>query len=81
MLIPAGINKFKSWLLNEVGLPKYYETFIKNDIDRLSIVELVTMKELNEIGITSIGHRMKILDEIAKLKNGKKGEIAKIILT
>ncbi len=60
-------KEFETWLCDTVRLPVYHSLFVGNGIDKLSIVKLVTIKELNEMGITIIGHRLKILHEIKAL--------------
>ena len=61
-------KKFKEWFEKILKLPQYYDVFLANGIDTLEIVQLVTMNELKQLNITLIGHTMKILKEIAKLK-------------
>jgi len=47
-------------LLTGLGFPQYFEDFEENDIDISMIAEL-TSEDLKEIGVTSLGHRKKIL--------------------
>eukprot|EP01083_Nonionella_stella_P270765 917031_1 len=61
--------ELKSWFDEKVQLPQYYQVFVENGIDKLSILKLVTINELNEMKITKIGHRIKILHEIEKLNS------------
>eukprot|EP01083_Nonionella_stella_P153175 491746_1 len=61
--------ELKSWFNDKVQLPQYYPVFVEHDIHTLSILKLVTINELNEMKITSIGHRIKILHEIEKLNS------------
>ena len=61
--------EFKYWLKTDVGLyQEYYQLFIKNGIDSLSTIKLLKEKELKEIGIDIIGHRVKLLHAISVLK-------------
>jgi hypothetical protein len=51
-----------SWL-GELGLAQYAQAFADNDIDAETLVEL-TNEDLKELGVTSLGHRKKILAAI-----------------
>eukprot|EP01083_Nonionella_stella_P027018 74299_1 len=53
--------ELKSWLEMEVGFPQYYDTFMENGIEDLSIASMLTMETIKSIGIDKIGHQMKIL--------------------
>ncbi|WP_282169710.1 adenylate/guanylate cyclase domain-containing protein [Ruegeria atlantica] len=55
-----------AWL-NEIGLPQYTELFDENGID-LDILEDVTGDHLREMGVTVLGHRLKISKAITALK-------------
>ncbi len=54
-------------MYDEVELGELYKIFIENGVNKLSIVKLLTINELKEMGITKIGHTVKLLYEIAKL--------------
>jgi len=56
----------KNWL-EELGLEQYGDAFITNDIDKVVLLDL-NGDDLKELGITSLGHRKKILAAIAALK-------------
>eukprot|EP01084_Bolivina_argentea_P150652 263065_1 len=45
----------KEWLTDHVELPQYYDLFIKQGIDHLDIVKLITMDILKEMNIKLIG--------------------------
>ncbi|MCG7522232.1 adenylate/guanylate cyclase domain-containing protein [Ruegeria sp. Ofav3-42] len=55
-----------AWL-SDIGLPQYAELFEENGID-LEILEDVTGDHLKEIGVTVLGHRLKLNRAIAALK-------------
>jgi class 3 adenylate cyclase len=55
-----------AWL-RELGLSQYDRAFSENDIDTEVLVEL-TSDDLAGLGVTSIGHRRKLLASIARLK-------------
>ena len=53
--------------LSDIGLAQYQGAFRANDIDVSILVEL-TPEDLTDLGITSVGHRRKLLAEITKLQ-------------
>src|ERR1051326_7318967 len=54
-----------AWLKG-LGLERYLPAFIDNDIDA-EILPRLTADDLIGLGVASIGHRRKLLDEIAAL--------------
>jgi class 3 adenylate cyclase len=54
--------------LRSLGLGKYEAAFRENDIDE-TILPSLTHENLKELGVTSLGHRVKLLDAIAALRN------------
>ena len=50
------------WLL-AIGLPQYGEVFRANDIDP-ALLERLSADDLRDIGVASLGHRIRILDAI-----------------
>jgi class 3 adenylate cyclase/predicted ATPase len=55
-----------TWL-RDLGLGQYEQTFRENDIDAEVLAEL-TPDDLSGLGITSVGHRRKLLAAIASLR-------------
>jgi hypothetical protein len=55
--------------LRGLGLGQYAPAFAANDIDGEVLLEL-TVDDLTGLGITSIGHRRKLLAAIAALRGG-----------
>src|SRR6516165_4676766 len=53
--------------LEKLGLGQYAQRFAENDID-FDILGDLTDQDLKEIGVTSLGHRRKLLRAIANLK-------------
>jgi hypothetical protein len=47
--------------LRSLGLGKYEATFRENDIDE-TVLPSLTHQTLKELGVASIGHRVKLLD-------------------
>ena len=61
-------EKLKSWLENTVKLPEYFDIFMDGGIEDLETVSMLTKNELNDIGISKVGHQVKILGAARKLK-------------
>jgi class 3 adenylate cyclase len=54
--------------LRSLGLGKYEALFRENDIDE-AVLPTLTAEDLKELGVVSFGHRRKLLDAIAALRN------------
>src|SRR6476661_160946 len=54
--------------LRSLGLGKYEAAFRENDIDE-TVLPGLTHETLKELGVASIGHRVKLLDAIAALRD------------
>ena len=54
-----------AWL-QDLGLERYVRTFRDNDIDA-EVLPKLTAEDLISLGVTSVGHRRKLLDAIASL--------------
>ena len=59
--------------LRSLGLGKYEAAFRENDIDE-TVLPGLTDETLKELGVASIGHRVKLLDAIAALRNEGSGK-------
>src|SRR5258708_6008424 len=57
-----------NWLRG-LGLERFATAFLANDIDA-EILPKLTADDLIGLGVTSIGHRRKLLDAIATLRDG-----------
>jgi class 3 adenylate cyclase len=53
--------------LRSLGLGKYEAAFRENEIDG-TVLPSLTHENLKELGVTSFGHRVKLLDAIAALR-------------
>src|SRR5580704_17553313 len=53
--------------LRSLGLEKYEPGFRENEIDE-TVLPSLTHETLKEIGVTAVGHRLKLLDAIALLR-------------
>jgi SAM domain (Sterile alpha motif) len=59
--------------LRSLGLGKYEAIFRENDIDE-TVLPSLTHENLKELGVASFGHRVKLLDAIAALRNDASGK-------
>jgi len=55
--------------LQDLGLERYVGAFSDNDIDA-AVLPSLTGDDLEQLGVTSVGHRRKLLDAIAALRVG-----------
>src|SRR5215468_3184541 len=53
--------------LRSLGLGKYEAAFRENEIDE-TVLPSLTHETLKELGVASVGHRLKLLDAIAALR-------------
>ncbi len=53
--------------LRGLGLGKYEAAFRENEIDE-TVLPSLTHETLKELGVTAVGHRLKLLDAIAALR-------------
>jgi class 3 adenylate cyclase/tetratricopeptide (TPR) repeat protein len=60
-------NDIDDWL-GALGLSRYAEIFHEHDITT-SILASITVEDLRDMGIVSVGHRRQLLDAIAYLRN------------
>src|SRR5262249_7375435 len=59
--------------LRSLGLGKYEAAFRENEIDE-TVLPSLTHETLKELGVTAVGHRLKLLDAIAALRKHASGE-------
>ena len=55
-------------------LPEYIEVFMETGMDQMSVIEDIRRDELNQMGINKLGHKMRILKEIMKLKQPQQNQ-------
>jgi class 3 adenylate cyclase/predicted ATPase len=67
------MQKIADWL-KELGMQEYAQRFAENDID-FAILDELTDQDLEKIGVTSLGHRRKLLRAIADLKRASAAPI------
>ena len=59
--------------LRSLGLGKYEAAFRENEIDE-TVLPRLTHETLKELGVTAVGHRLKLLDAIAALRSDAGGK-------
>jgi len=59
--------------LRSLGLGKYEAAFRENEIDE-TVLPSLTDEHLRELGVTALGHRVKLLDAIAALRSDASGK-------
>jgi class 3 adenylate cyclase len=63
--------------LRSLGLGKYEGAFRENDIDE-TVLPGLTHETLKELGVVSVGHRVKLLEAIAALRNEASGRASSV---
>ena len=63
-----GLAAMRRWMNTEVKLPQYLDLFIANGYDDLSVIQDLSIMDLEEMGIEKKGHRMRIVKAISNLK-------------
>jgi class 3 adenylate cyclase len=66
--------------LRSLGLGKYEAAFRENDIDE-TVLPSLTHENLKELGVASLGHRVKLLDAIAALRTDVGGKTSSVEAT
>jgi hypothetical protein len=59
--------------LRSLGLGKYEAAFRENEIDE-TVLPNLTAEDLKDLGVSLVGHRRKLLDAIATLRNDGSGQ-------
>jgi hypothetical protein len=59
--------------LRSVGLERYEAAFRENEIDE-TVLPSLTHETLKELGVTAVGHRLKLFDAIAALRANASGK-------
>ncbi|KAM9454386.1 caskin-1 [Clarias gariepinus] len=76
--IPDWIPKEKTTSLAEwlslIGLSQYYQTLVQNGYDNMDFVSDITLEDLQEIGITKLGHQKKLMLAVNRLGEPPKEE-------
>ena len=65
--LDKGNDELMQWLRDTVGLSQYFEVFRDHGFDDLESMKYMTVKTMDQIGITKIGHRLKLMDYIQRM--------------
>ena len=63
--------------LRSLGLGKYEAAFRENEIDE-TVLPILTEEHLKQLGVTALGHRVKLLDAIAALRIDAVGKVPSV---
>jgi hypothetical protein len=66
-MLGTAMESLGSWL-RSLGLEKYEAVFRQNEIDE-TVLPNLTEEHLKQLGVTALGHRMKLLNAIAALSS------------
>ncbi|XP_048466959.1 caskin-2-like [Rhincodon typus] len=58
--------------LSVIGLPQYHKKLVDNGYDSINFVSEITWEDLQEIGITQLGHQKKMMIAVKKLVDVQK---------
>ncbi|XP_040922573.1 caskin-2-like isoform X2 [Toxotes jaculatrix] len=61
--IPSDLGEW----LSVIGLPQYHKRLCDNGYDSITIVKDITWEDLQEIGITKLGHQKKLMIAVKRL--------------
>ncbi|XP_036860339.1 caskin-1 isoform X2 [Manis javanica] len=77
-LEPASEGKanLAMWL-SMIGLAQYYKVLVDNGYENIDFITDITWEDLQEIGITKLGHQKKLMLAVRKLAELQKAEYAK----
>ena len=68
------MQQIADWL-KQLGMPEHIQCFAENHID-FAILGDLTDQDLEKIGVTSLGHRRKLLSAISQLKGAPAAAVA-----
>uniref|UniRef100_A0ABM5EZ75 Caskin-1 isoform X3 n=1 Tax=Pogona vitticeps TaxID=103695 RepID=A0ABM5EZ75_9SAUR len=79
--IPEWLPEYKPanlalWL-SMIGLAQYYKVLVENGYENIDFITDITWEDLQEIGITKLGHQKKLMLAVKKLAEIQKAEYVK----
>src|SRR5262245_36549312 len=74
--VEGAMTDLGGWL-RSLGLGKYEAAFRENEIDE-TVLRSLTDEHLKQLGVTALGHRLKLLDSIAALRSDGSGKTPSI---
>ncbi|XP_068583191.1 caskin-1 isoform X2 [Cebidichthys violaceus] len=67
---PANLG---DWL-SHLGLSQYYQVLVQNGYENIDFISDISLEDLQEIGITKLGHQKKLMLGVKRLKELQRGE-------
>ncbi|XP_062243725.1 caskin-1-like isoform X1 [Platichthys flesus] len=67
---PANLAEW----LSHLGLSQYYQVLVQNGYENTDFISDISLEDLQEIGITKLGHQKKLMLGVSRLKELQKGE-------
>ncbi|NXU59959.1 CSKI1 protein, partial [Turnix velox] len=79
--IPEWLPEYKPanlalWL-SMIGLSQYYKVLVENGYENIDFITDITWEDLQEIGITKLGHQKKLMLAVKKLAELQRAELGK----
>ncbi|XP_044835360.1 caskin-1 isoform X3 [Mauremys mutica] len=79
--IPEWLPEYKPanlalWL-SMIGLAQYYKLLVENGYENIDFITDITWEDLQEIGVTKLGHQKKLMLAVKKLAEIQKAEYVK----
>ncbi|NXR36326.1 CSKI1 protein, partial [Zosterops hypoxanthus] len=79
--IPDWLPEYKPanlalWL-SMIGLSQYYKVLVENGYENIDFITDITWEDLQEIGITKLGHQKKLMLAVKKLAELQRAELGK----
>ncbi|XP_072772441.1 caskin-1 isoform X2 [Nerophis lumbriciformis] len=66
---PANLAEF----LSHLGLSQYYQVLVQNGYENIDFISDISLEDLQEIGITKLGHQKKLMLGVRRLKDFQRG--------
>ncbi|XP_060911671.1 caskin-1-like isoform X2 [Labrus mixtus] len=60
--------------LSHLGLSQYYQVLVQNGYENIDFISDISLEDLQEIGISKLGHQKKLMLGVRRLKELQRGE-------
>ncbi|XP_051940724.1 caskin-1-like isoform X4 [Hippocampus zosterae] len=68
---PANLADF----LSHLGLSQYYQVLVQNGYENIDFISDISLEDLQEIGISKLGHQKKLMLGVKRLKDLQRGSL------
>ncbi|XP_061627815.1 caskin-1-like isoform X5 [Phyllopteryx taeniolatus] len=68
---PANLADF----LSHLGLSQYYQVLVQNGYENIDFISDISLEDLQEIGISKLGHQKKLMLGVRRLKDLQRGGV------